>query len=148
MNNKFYNKIKDWCNRYLLAEIISYSFTIWSWSLVFYITNNYYLSWLVVIVWDYLWYYLTIFIKEILNTRRISKCYNFKLFLKDFRNLVFEFWWPQFMETFIIYPLSIFYIPQLFDNYSIWAFIAMTIVVITFYVQAIVLYEIRKKYFN
>jgi len=141
-------KIKIWINRYYISEIISYILAIWLWTITFYYTKDYYISWIVVIIWDNIWYYWTMFVREIINTKRINKKYNLQLFLKDFRNLSFEFWIPQIIEIFIIYPLLIFYIPQLFTSYPIWVFIAMTIAVIIFYIQAITLYEIRKKYFK
>ena len=93
-------------------------------------------------------YYLTIFIREILNTYKINKTYNTKLLIKDFRNLLFEFWWPLLIESFVVSPILMFYIPRLFSNYSIWVFITMTATVIIFYLQAVILYEIRKKYFT
>ncbi len=113
-------KIKEWIKRYRLSELMSYSLAmIWGY-LTFKYTNNYYYSWIVVIIWDNLWYYWTIIFKEIMNTIKIKKYYNLKLFLKDIRNLWFEFWPPQILEIFIIYPLLMFYIPPLFNIYSIW----------------------------
>jgi len=148
MKDKLLYKIKDWFKRYFFAEVFSYSLAIWWGSLVFYMTSNYYLSWVVVIIGDHLWYYLTIFIREILNTYKINKTYNTKLLIKDFRNLLFEFWWPLLIESFVVSPILMFYIPRLFSNYSIWVFITMTATVIIFYLQAVILYEIRKKYFT
>jgi len=140
-------RIYEWLKRYYLSELISYTLAIgWSW-LVFKITHNYYISWLTLILWDYIWYYATIFIKEMKDTIKIKKIYNFKLFIIDIRNLWFEFWLPQALEILIIYPALVFYILPLFNNYTIWAFIAMTWAVIIFYLQTILLYEIRKKLF-
>ena len=67
---------------------------------------------------------------------------------KDLRNLTFEFWLPEIVEIIFVYPILVFYVPKLFYNYPFWIFIAMTISVFIFYTQAIILYEIRKKYFR
>lgn len=141
-------KIIEWIKRYRLSEVVSYTLAIFSSWITFKITQNYYLSGLVIIIMDNLWYYWVMFLNEIRSSKKINKQYNFKLFMKDFRNLWFEFWPPQLLEIFIIYPLLVFYIPPLFDNYLVWAFIAMTLAVMIFYIQAIILYEIRKKYLN
>lgn len=145
---KLFNKIKEWFKRYILSEIVSYSLAMFWWTFVFYITKNYYISWICVIIWDFFWYYATILIKEIIYTKSKYWTYNYKLFLKDLRNLSFEFGFPIFFEIFVIYPTLVFYIPRYFNNYTLWIFIAMTLAVAIFYCQAIVLYEIRKKIFN
>lgn len=145
---KIIRKIKQWLQRYLLPEIVSYSCAIWWWTFIFYITNNYYISGISVIILDNLWYYLTIIIKEIIQTKLEYWTYNTRLFLKDFRNLGFEFGIPQIIEIYVVYPLLVFYIPQFFLSYPFWIFVAMTIAVLIFYLQAIILYEFRKKYFK
>lgn len=145
---KIKNKLKNWIKRYWLSEVISYSLAMWLSYITFRTTNNYYLAWTAIIIWDYLWYYWVMFVKEIRNTVRNNKNYTLKLFLIDLRNLWFEFWIPQIFETFIIYPLVVFYVPTLFKNYQLWAFLSMTFVIMIFYIQTIILYEIRIKYFK
>ena len=145
---KVFKKIKEWFNRYWLSELLSYSLAIGGWGFSFYLTNNYYISWIIVLILDNIWYYLPIVIKEFLWTYKINNFYNSKLFIKDLKNLSFEFWIPEITMNFFIYPPLIFYVPQKFDNYLVWIFVVMTITVILFYIQAITLYEIRKKYFK
>lgn len=91
-------------------------------------------------IWDNLGYYWTMLFNEVKFTIKKKWKYNLKLFLKDFWSLSFEFLLPQVLE--------IFFIPPFFDKYYIWAFVAMTLVIIIFYLQAIILYEIRKRYFK
>jgi hypothetical protein len=145
---KIKNKLKNWIKRYWLSEVVSYSLAMWLSYITFKTTSNYYLSWTAIIIWDYLWYYWVMFVNEIRNSIKINKSYNLKLFLIDLRNLWFEFWLPQIFETFIIYPLVVFYVPTLFKNYQLWAFLSMTFVIMIFYIQTIILYEIRIKYFK
>lgn len=141
-------KFIEWIKRYWLSELVSYTLAIWWWYFIFNITQNYYVSWIFVIVLDTLWYYWVMLIKEIQNTYKNHNIYNYKLLLKDIRNLSFEFWPPQILEFFVTYPLLMFYIPPLFEKYYIWAFVAMIWAVIIFYIQAILLYEIRKIIFK
>jgi len=51
------NKLKEWVKRYRLSEVASYSLAMIWWYITFKYTNNYYLSWIMVIIWDNLWYY-------------------------------------------------------------------------------------------
>lgn len=145
---KIKNKIKEWIKRYWLSELVSYTLAMLLSFLTFKLTRNYYLSWILLIVWDYLWYFWIMLLNEIKNTIKVKMQYSLKLLIKDVRNLWFEFWPPQILEIFIIYPLLTFYIPPLFKNYFIWAFVAMTLAVIIFYIQTVILYEIRKKIFK
>lgn len=50
-------KLKEWIKRYWLSELVSYTLAILWWYLTFKFTKNYYISWIVVILWDYLGYY-------------------------------------------------------------------------------------------
>lgn len=146
MKSNIKKKLKEWIKRYWLSELISYFLAMCFGYSTFKITNNYYLAWASIIIWDYLWYFWVMIIKEIKTTYEKNNKYSIKLFWKDLRNLWIEFWPPQILEIFIIYPILTFYIPPLFKNYVIWWFIAMTLAVIIFYIQTIILYEIRNKY--
>ena len=144
---KFSDKIDEYCKRYWLAEIISYSLAIGCSSYVYYQTNDVLLSGMVVIIWDNIWYYGTMFFKELYYYKQGSLITS-KIFRKSISSMSIEFWFPQVLETFVIYPIMVYNIPPLFDNYSLWVFLTMTLTVLIFYLQAIILYEIKKKYFN
>ncbi|MDD5769792.1 MAG: hypothetical protein PHE25_02390 [Candidatus Gracilibacteria bacterium] len=145
---KIKNKIKEWIKRYWLSELVSYTLAMLLSFLTFKLTRNYYLSGILLIVGDYLGYFGIMLLNEIKNTIKVKMQYSLKLLIKDVRNLGFEFGPPQILEIFIIYPLLTFYIPPLFKNYFIGAFVAMTLAVIIFYIQTVILYEIRKKIFK
>lgn len=140
-------KLKEYLSRYWLAELISYILAIWWWTIVYYMTGDKVLSTVCIVFWDIIWYYWVMFLKELQQCINRSKSDLMTSISKSIWLLSLEFWWPQLTEIFVIYPILIYYIPQFFENYSVWIFVAMTITVFIFYMQTIFLYELKKKYF-
>ena len=69
-----------------------------------------------------------------------------KSFLKDFRNLIIEFGPAELMDVLAVRPFFMYLIPTLMSNFILGSFIGKTIADITFFIPAIVMYELRKKH--
>ncbi len=143
----YFLKLQEYIKRYGIAELVSYTCAIIGGSMVYYATESHAIAAFVVIVGDNLWYYGTIAIQEFMRYYQ-KNWFSYLLFPKVWASLGFEFWLPQIIETLVVYPALLYYIPQLFTSYPVWIFVAMTLAILIFYLQAIILYEIKKKYFN
>ena len=140
------SKTKEWWNRYALAEGL---WLIWT---VLFAYGTYKYTWneiFAAYMWaigENIWYYGTIVTKEFKND---SYVWNFwsKLW-KRLRNLLFEFWFPELLDFFIVRPFFLYVTPKILWNYLIgiivWKFLAEAI----FYWGTISLYELRKKIFK
>lgn len=147
-SKKIKNKIKEWFDRYFLSELLSYLFAMSLWWSTYYIFKNHYISGICIIIWDNIWYYLPILIKEIRLTYKKNKQYNIILFIKNIRNIWFEFWPSELLQFFLIYPFFLTVTPVFIKNYFVSSFIAMTLSIIFFYITTITFFELRKKIFK
>lgn len=140
------SKIKEWLNRYALAEGL---WLIWT---VLFAYGTYRYTWNEILA-AYMWaigenigYYWTIITKEFSND---SYVWNIKTKLfKRIRNLLFEFWFPELLDFFIIRPFFLFVTPKILGNYIGWIIVWKFVAEIFFYSWTIVLYELRKKIFK
>lgn len=142
------NKIKEWINRYWLSELVSYTFALLLWWWSFYLFWNQFISGFCIIIWDNIWYYLPIFIKEVKISLKKHKRFNIKHLLKVIRNIWFEFWPSELLQFFFFYPFFLVITPIYIKNYFLSSFVAMTLSIIFFYITTIAFYEIRKKIFK
>ena len=94
-------------------------------------------------------YFGTILIEDILlaikQLKAVGKQYSLETFYKNLRALFVEFGIAEFFDTLFIRPTLMYYIPIWVDDLSWGVVIAKFAADITFYVPAIISYELSKK---
>jgi hypothetical protein len=142
-------KIKEWINRYGWAEVISLTLTVLSAWLAFKLTNSKITTALIGTWIGNIGYFGTILISDILlakkQLRSIDKSYSLTTFYKNLRALLVEFGIAELFDSLFIRPILMYYLPIWMDNLSVGVVFAKLLADITFYIPAIVSYELSKK---
>jgi hypothetical protein len=141
-------KIAEWTKRYGLAEIISLSLTVLASWLTFEFTKSN-ISTALAGTWaGNVGYFGTILIQDILlaikQLEQIGKKYSIDTFYKNARALFVEFGIAEIFDTFLIRPTLLYYFPIWLDNLALGVVVAKFAADITFYVPAIISYELSK----
>lgn len=143
------NKAKEWIKRYLPAEIISIIVTLISSVLTYKLTKNNLTTALVGTWVGNIGYFGTILLNDIFQTNRDlalkNKPYTFKTFGLNVRALFVEFGIAEFFDSLFVRPTLMYYFPIWIKDISIGIIIAKFAADITFYVPAIIAYELSKK---
>jgi hypothetical protein len=141
-------KITEWIKRYGLAEIISLSLTVFaSWVTFEFTKSN--ISTALAGTWaGNIGYFGTILIQDILlairQLEQIGKKYSIDTFYKNARALFVEFGIAEIFDSFLIRPTLLYYFPIWLDNLALGVVVAKFAADITFYVPAIISYELSK----
>lgn len=143
------NKVKEWLKRYIPAEIISIVLTLISSVLTYEITQSN-LTMALVGTWvGNCGYFGTILLTDIFKTNRDlalkNKPYTLKTFGRNIRALFVEFGIAEFFDSLFVRPTLMYYIPIWVNDISLGVILAKFAADITFYVPAIVAYELSKK---
>lgn len=142
-------KIKDWIKRYAVAEIISLTLTVLSAWLAFKLTNSKITTALVGTWVGNIGYFGTILTTDILQAKKqlktIGKDYSLETFYKNVRALLVEFGIAELFDSLFIRPALMYYLPIWLNNLSVGVVLAKLLADITFYIPAIVSYELSKK---
>jgi hypothetical protein len=142
-------KIVEWAKRYGLAEVLSLSLTVFSTWLTFKLTSNGVITALAGTWAGNVGFFGTILIQDILlavkQLRLSGGKYSIETFYKNARALFVEFGIAEVFDSFLIRPFLMFYIPRLLGKLSLGIIIAKFLADITFYVPAIISYELSKK---
>jgi hypothetical protein len=142
-------KLTEWIKRYGLAEVISLVMTVGAAWLAFHYTQNKITTALVGTWAGNIGYFGTILIEDILlaisQLRTVGKEYSPETFYKNVRALFVEFGIAEVFDTLFIRPTLMYYIPIWINDLSWGVVIAKFVADITFYVPAIVSYELSKK---
>jgi hypothetical protein len=143
------HKLKEWIKRYLPAEVFDAIGGILGASIAFHFSNNLLIAAYAGTLGDSLFFYSYLLIKDSIDTRKQKKIkkqkYTCKDFLKNIRNLTFEFGPSEPLDTFIVRPFFMFTLPQIIPVYPLAIFLAKIVSDIIFYIPVIILYELRKK---
>jgi len=145
-------KVKEWLQRYLPAEILSIIFTLISTWLVFEWTHNAITTALAGTWGGNIGYFGYILVSDILNS--INKCKNnnqkyswINLWI-NIKALVIEFGVAELVDSLLIRPALMYYFPIWLGNLSLGVIAAKLAADVTFYIPAIISYELGKKYMN
>ncbi|AFK01511.1 hypothetical protein Emtol_0357 [Emticicia oligotrophica DSM 17448] len=145
-------KVLEWIKRYLPAELISIIITLVTsiWILTQTKSN---MTMAIVGTWaGNFGYFGTILLNDIIITKRDlnskNKKYTIQTFLKNLRALFVEFGIAEVFDSLIIRPVLMYYIPIWLNNVSLGVIIAKFTADITFYIPAIISYEMSKKKFR
>lgn len=143
------NRAKEWIKRYLPAEIISIIVTLISSVLTFKITQNNLTTALVGTWVGNFGYFGTILLTDVFKTNRDlalkNKSYTLKTFGLNVRALFVEFGIAEFFDSLFVRPTLMYYFPIWVSDISLGVIIAKFAADITFYVPAIIAYELSKK---
>lgn len=142
-------KMTEWLKRYGLAEIISLILTLLSSLITFHFTQNKITTALVGTWIGNIGYFGTILIEDIFLARKqlraIGKNYTIETFGKNARALFVEFGIAEVFDTLFIRPAMMYYIPIWVGDLGLGIVIAKFMADITFYIPAILSYELSKK---
>ncbi len=143
-------RLKEWLKRYLPAEIVAaivLLLTVW---LTFSLTGTMVVAAYVGTICEALGYYCYIAVRDINKDIRHHKenniKYGFFSFLKNFRNLILEFGLSEALDTFLVRPFFIFFLPLLLGNLALGVLLAKLVSDLIFYIPTVIFYELRKKH--
>ena len=143
------NKIAEWIKRYLPAEIISIVVTLVSSVLAFKLTQSNLTTALVGTWVGNIGYFGTILLTDIYQAnselKLQNKPYTLKTFARNMRALFVEFGIAEFFDSLFVRPTLMYYFPIWVNDISLGVIIAKFAADITFYVPAIIAYELSKK---
>ena len=143
-------KIREWLKRYLPAEILSIITTLAAAGLAYRLTGNQLTTALAGTWGGNISYFGYILASDIART--VKSCqlaglpYTGTTLLRNMRDLALEFGLAEVFDSFFIRPALMYYLPVLVGNLSLGILIAKIAADITFYIPAIVSYELSKKY--
>ncbi len=142
-------KLREWVLRYGLAEIISLTLTLIASWLTFELTKSNIKAALVATWVGNIGYFGPILIQDILLAKKqlesVGKKYTRHTFYKNARALFVEFGVAEVFDTLLIRPTLLYYCPLWLGNRTLGIVIAKFASDITFYVPAIISYELSKK---
>ncbi len=142
-------KLSEWFNRYGLAELISLTSTIVSSWLAFQYTKNNLTTALVATWVGNIGYFGTIFIQDTIlavnQLQKSGKKYSLQTFYKNVCALFVEFGIAELFDSLLIRPALLYYFPLLIGNRTLGVVIAKFAADVTFYIPAIISYELSKK---
>ena len=142
-------KLVEWFKRYGLAEILSLSTTVFASWLTFEHTQSQIKMALVATWAGNIGYFGTILIQDIFEAKKqlqiVGKHYSVETFYKNARALFVEFGVAEVFDTLLIRPTLLYYFPLWLGSLSLGVIVAKFTADITFYVPAIISYELSKK---
>ena len=145
-------KINEWLKRYLPAAIASLVLTLLSAELTFYFSQNNIATALMATLAGSITYYGYILFLDVNNTRKecakIKQPYTYVIFLKNIRAMLVEFGVAEMIDSFMVRPFLMYYIPVHIGHLSLGIFLAKISADILFYIPTIIAYELSKKKFR
>lgn len=146
------HKIKEWVQRYLPAEIVATVGALTFASVSYNITGNGIISAYMGTIGENIGYYGYITLKDINHSKKHheknNKKYGIVSFLKNIRNLILEFGFSEFLDSFFVRPFCMYVFPIIIGNYITGIIIGKIVADIVFYVPTIIAYELRKKHIS
>ncbi len=145
-------KLAEWFKRYFPAEVLSTCVTL---LVALLVRNNGggVLAVTLASTWSgNITYFGYILIADILRSvaahKKAGKKYNLASLGVNLRSLVIEFGLAEALDSLLIRPLVMYYVPYLFSDFNTGIIAAKLLADVIFYIPAIVGYEMNKKYLN
>ena len=143
-------KLKEWLRRYLPAEIFATIGALIGAGLIFFLTKNRIISAYAGAIGENIGYYGFICIREHLNdlkdSQKNNKKHGIRGFFKTIRNLTAEFGFSEFLDSLVVRPFFMYFVPLIIGPFSVGIFIGKIVADVIFYIPTIIAYELRKKY--
>lgn len=144
-----HSKIKEWVRRYLPAEVISVAATILSALLCFYLTGSRLTTALVGTWIGNIGYFGYIILFDVYTTRRQlrqqGRTYTRRTLLANLKALAVEFGIAELLDSLLIRPALMYYMPIWLGSMALGTLVAKIAADVTFYIPAIIGYEITKR---
>jgi hypothetical protein len=152
MDDVVKQKLKEWARRYLPAELCSVMVTMIVAMLTFELTGNS-LTTALVATWVgsgvYFSYILAMDMRFAQRQRRArGHHYDWGTFAQNVRALLVEFGIAELVDLFIIRPALMYYLPLWIGSLAWGTLIAKVAADLTFYVPAIIGYELSKRWWR
>ena len=142
-------KLAEWVKRYLPAEVLSLAATLAAGGATFAFAHNRTATALAATWAGNVAYFGCILLQDIHTTRRtrhaVGKDYTAKIFGKNIRALVVEFGAAEVLDSLLVRPLLMYYLPLWLGSLSGGILAAKLAADVTFYIPAIISYELSKK---
>ena len=133
-----------------MAEILSFITTLFGASVAYQLTGDNVVTALAATWAGNISYFGYILVCDVIQTREKNRSYKMpyraKDFFKNIRALVLEFGVAEIADSFFVRPALMYYFPIWTGNLSLGIFLAKITADITFYIPAIIAYELSKKY--
>jgi hypothetical protein len=145
-------KIKEWLKRYLPAELLSTAATIIAGIVAYNMAHSRVLMALAATWAGNIFYFGSIFLYDVVVTakqlKQADRKYDHISFFKNIRAFIVEFGIAEVLDSFIIRPLLMYYMPIVTGSMLTGLILAKFIADITFYIPTILSYEFAKKHFR
>lgn len=142
-------KLREWLRRYLPAEILSLLATLAGAGLALHLTGSRVTAALVGTWAGNVLYFGTILLQDVRLARRQRRAaglgYGRRTFGKNVRALLVEFGPAELADSFVIRPALMYYLPLWLGHFAGGVLLAKLLADVTFYVPAIISYELSKK---
>lgn len=143
------HRVKEWLWRYGPAELVSILTTLIPAILTKYYTGNLLASAMAGTWGGNIGYFGTILIRDVWITRRVlvtnGASYTSRIFLKNMRALLIEFGVAEILDSFLVRPALMYYMPKWIGSFSAGIIAAKFLADLTFYFPAIIFYEWSKR---
>lgn len=143
-------KISEWARRYLPAEALSVIITLAATSIAYSLTRNPITTALVGTWAGNMAYFGYILLADIMASvralRRVGMPYTLVSLMKNGRALALEFGLAEVIDSLFIRPALMYYLPIWIGSLWLGVLLAKLLADVTFYVPAIISYELSKKY--
>lgn len=143
-------KLKAWRNRYLPAELYSLMVTMIVAVLTYEATSSHLITAVVGTVVGSCVYFGYILAMDIRFARRqrhaCGKRYCLQTFIQNIKALLVEFGVAEVIDLFIIRPALMYYLPLWIENLAFGTLVAKLLADLTFYIPAIMSYELSKRW--
>ncbi len=144
------SKFREYLKRYLFAEILGTVLAVIAATVVLGFSENK-IAAAVGGAWgETIGFYIAVISQEIIFSKKHhrlnNKRYNLVAFGKNIRNIFLEFGPSEVFDSFLIRPAAMYFFTTLFSNLQLGIFIGKIVADITFYIPAIISYELKKKY--
>jgi len=141
-------KLKEWFNRYALAELIGIIFALVFSNFSMLLLGNIIVSGFTATWANSLGFYGIIINRDLREKRKRDKKLGMKDYLIQLRNTFIEFGPAEYLDSFLIRPFCLILFPYMISNYSLAIFIGTILADITYFIPTIISYEFRKKIFK
>jgi hypothetical protein len=145
-------RVKEWLKRYLPAEILSVAATLATAWFTYQVTGNGIKTALAGTWSGNIAYFGYILAVDMWQTRQACKArqqpYRWLIFWKNVKALAVEFGVAEIADSLFIRPLLMYYLPLWLGSLSKGILLAKLAADVTFYVPAIISYELSKKRFR
>lgn len=138
-------KVKEWFQRYAIAELIGIILALIVSNLTMLLFNNAIIAAFLATWADNLGFYGTIIINDLKLRKKKDNKIGIKSILKLARNIIIEFGPAEYLDSFAIRPFYLAIFPLLISNYSLAILIGTLLADVTYFIPTIISYEFRKK---